>query len=185
MTTPNFAPAGGSGGGLRTWQKVAIGCGGFVVLGVLLAGALLVGIAIGSNTAGQQVSEPAPTVQPGNEPTPVTEPSEPVPVPKDESGTAEAVVRVTGTEGLKFTGNVGTLGGSRSVEGTIPKEYEVQVKTGELDFDSVTAFFSKDFLDETEGTLRVEIVYEGQVVKQSETSAQAGSVTINWSPSEE
>lgn len=94
------------------------------------------------------------------------------------------MVRVTGTEGLKFTGNVGTLGGTHSVEGTIPKEYEVQVKTGEMDFDSVTTF-SKDFLDETEGTMRVEIVYEGQVVKQSETSAPAGSVTLNWSPTEE
>lgn len=182
MTTPNFAPAGG--GGMRTWQKVALGCGGLFVLGMLLAGALLLGIAIGANSAGQQASEPTP-VQPGEDPVTVTEPPEPVPVPKDESGTAKALVRVTGTEGLKFTGNVGTLGGTRSVEGEIPQEYEVQVRTGEMDFDSITAFFSKDFLDETEGTLRVEIVYEGQVVKQSETRAQAGSVTLNWSPTEE
>lgn len=173
MTTPNFTPPGGSTGGMDTWRKVAVGCGGLAVLGVLLFVTLLVGIAIGARTGEQQNARPTPPPPTSTEPTPA-----------DEEGTATVLVRVTGTEGLKFTGNIGTLDGSRSVEGTVPQEYEVQVETGPLDFDSVRAYFSRDFLDETDGTLGVEIVYEGKVVKQSETSAQAGSVSVNWSPGE-
>lgn len=33
--------------------------------------------------------------------------------------------------------------------------------------------------------LRVEVAYKGKVVKRSETSAQAGAVTVNWSLSQQ
>jgi hypothetical protein len=176
MTEPNFAPPDRSAGGLRTWQKVAIGCGGFMVLAIFLVAALLIGIAIGTNSAGQQVSQPDHPISQGDKP------SSGQPTAQKESGTETAVVRVTGTKGLKFTGDIGSLEGSRSVEDTVPKEYDVQFKSGAMDFDSVHASFSRDFMDDSKGTLGVEIVYDGEVVKQSETNAQSGSVSVNWSP---
>lgn len=38
---------------MRTWQKIALGCGGPFILGMLLAGSLLLGIAIGANSTAQ------------------------------------------------------------------------------------------------------------------------------------
>lgn len=186
MQPPEFAPGGGQGGGMRTWQKVALGCGGLLVLGVLLAVVLIVGIAIGTS-GGEQASQqdPAPQNAEPNPDSPIEEPPAEEPVPAEpEEGTETVTVRVIGTEGMAFTGDVGSLDGSRSVEGAVPQEYEVQIQTGEFDFDSVYAFFSRDFMDESEGTLGVQIVYDGEVVEEGETSAQAGSVSVNWSPNE-
>ena len=155
------------------------------MLGVLLAMVLIVGIAIGGS-GGEQASEgPAPqNAEPGPD-SPIEEPPAEEPVPAEpEGGTETVTVRVIGTDGLAFTGDIGSLDGSRSVEGAVPQEYEVQVQTGEFDFDTVYAFFSRDFTDESEGTLGVQVVYDGEVVKEGETSAQAGSVSVNWSPNE-
>jgi hypothetical protein len=58
---------------------------------------------------------------------------------------------------------------------------EAPVHTGEFDFDTVYAFFSRGFMDESEGTLGVRIVYDGEV---GETAARAGNVSISWSPNE-
>jgi len=55
---------------------------------------------------------------------------------------------------------------------------EAPVPTGEFDFDTVYALFSRGFMDESEGRLGVRIVKEG------ETTARAGNVSVNRSPKE-
>ena len=164
---------------MQTWQKVALGCGGLVVLGALLTIVLIAGIAIGGALSGGGPSG-APRGAPGVEPPPRQyEQYGPV-----EEDTETVTVRVAGTEGLRFTGEIATLDGSRSVEGTVPEEYEARIETGRRDFDYVSAFFSRNLEDEGEGTLRAEIVSGGEVVEEAETSARAGSVNVNWSPNE-
>lgn len=163
---------------MQTWQKVALGCGGVVMLGALLAVVLLAGMAIGGVLSGGGPSPGVPRGEPGVGPPPRQ-------YEQYGPGGAETVtVRVAGTGGLRFTGEIATLDGSRSVEGTVPEEYEARIETGRRDFDYVSAFFSRNFEDEGEGTLRVEIVSGGEVVEEAETSARAGSVSVNWSPNE-
>ena len=97
---------------------------------------------------------------------------------------SSVLIRVSGTQGVFFSGNYGSLrGGSKSVEGVLgdsPREYAVPIKSGPFDYDSVQASFAKRAL--SKGTLRVEIVANGWVVKEQETSAGRGSVSVNYSP---
>ena len=97
---------------------------------------------------------------------------------------SSVLIRVSGTPGVVFSGNYGSLrGGSTSVEGVLgeePKEYAVPIKSRPFDYDSVQASFTKRGL--RKGTLRVEIVANGWVVKEQETSAGHGSVAVNYSP---
>lgn len=92
-------------------------------------------------------------------------------------------VRVSGSPSLAYSGSYGTGSeGGRSVEGVLgaaADEYPVTVEAGAFEFDIVTAFFSK--MDE-EGSLRVEIVVDGQTVKSQETSATYGAVDVTYSP---
>lgn len=160
---------------MQTWQKIALGCGGLVML---LAVALIAGIAIGggfSNEGQGDAQDPIPDVGP----TPA-----PPQYGSEEAGAQTVTVRASGTEGLGFTGSIVTLDGSLSVEGDVPQEYDTQVDSGDFQFDFVSAVFTRDLADEGEGTLRVEIVAGGEVVKEAETSAQAGTVSVTWSPSE-
>ena len=172
---------------MQTWQKFALGCAGLAVLGVLLAVVLAVGIALGGVLAGGDSPSGPPMERPdqyrdnrgggtGFEQYGQYGPG---------GGTTETItVRVTGTEGLRFTGTISTLDGSRSVEGTVPEEYETEIQSGTRSFDYVSGAFSRDFEDDKEGTLKVEIVSDGRVVEEAETDARAGSVTVNWSPNE-
>lgn len=42
----------------------------------------------------------------------------------------------------------------------------------------------RDIADESEGTLGIQIVYDCEVVKEAETTAQGATVSVNWSPNE-
>jgi hypothetical protein len=82
-------------------------------------------------------------------------------------------IRVTGTDGLPFQGSyaaVETWGSleSKSVEGTVPATYPVKGMT-------VATFFEKKG---NPGSLRVEILKNGSVIKRSETKAAQGAVTV-------
>ena len=82
-------------------------------------------------------------------------------------------ILVTGTEGSPFQGSYAAVktGGnseSKSVEGTVPAIYHVTGTT-------VSTFFAKK---EDPGSLRVEILANGSVIKSSETDAARGSVTL-------
>lgn len=97
-----------------------------------------------------------------------------------ESGSSNVIIRVTGNGA--FSGNYGTLDSSRSVDGVAPEEYPVEVDTGFLSMDSVSAVMQKDGAGS--GELRVQIVVDGEVVKETSTTAEYGVAQVNWSPSE-
>ena len=86
---------------------------------------------------------------------------------------AEYTIRIAGTDGLKFSGSymqVGSSGSSesQSIEGTVPAEYTIKGAIASVVFQK----------KERNGTLRVEIVRDGKVVKSAETSAEYGVVSI-------
>jgi len=81
-------------------------------------------------------------------------------------------IKVSGTSGLEFSGSYMTVmaGGSstsKSVEGTVPAEYNV---SGSI----VSCAFQKQ---SEGGTLKVTIIEGGKVVSESETSAAYGVVS--------
>ena len=98
----------------------------------------------------------------------------------DESSTSNVIVRVTGSE--SFSGNYGTLESSRSVDGVAPAEYPVEVDTGFFSMDSVSAVMQKNGAGS--GELGVQIVVDGEVVKETSTTAEYGVAQVSWSPSE-
>jgi hypothetical protein len=89
------------------------------------------------------------------------------------TGIVEA--RVTGTEGIAFSGNVGTLDNSSTVDGTVPDTYEIPVDDGVFALDVVSVVFQKAGED---GILKVELVQDGEVLKAAETTAAYGVVTV-------
>ncbi|MDP9476576.1 MAG: hypothetical protein M3R38_12985 [Actinomycetota bacterium] len=117
------------------------------------------------------------TAQYESEPTPTPEAA---PTPADEE-VGEVFVRVTGDAGISFQGNIATLDGSRSVEGTTPQEFAVEVDTGFLSGDSVSATAQNS---DGAGNLTVQIVSDGKVVKEATTTAQYGVASVSWIPSE-
>ncbi len=98
-----------------------------------------------------------------------------------EPASENIVVRVTGDEGIPFSGNYGELDGSQSVQGTTPMEYEVPIDTGLASIDSLTAVMQKEG---AEGELTVQIVRDGKVVAERSTTAEYGLVDLAWSPNE-
>ena len=105
-----------------------------------------------------------------------------VPASPEEAG--EVVMRVSGTEGTAYAGTYGSLaeeGESRIVDdilGDEPTEYEVETQEGVSD--GVSAFFEKT--EPGSGRLEVEIVADGEVIAESTTYAQFGSVIVDWFP---
>jgi hypothetical protein len=101
-----------------------------------------------------------------------------------ELADSSVLIRVSGTQGVVFSGNYGSLrGGTKTVDGVLedrPREYAVPIKSGPFDYDSAHASFAKRGL--SKGTLKVEILANGWVVKEQETSAGRGSVSVNYSP---
>lgn len=113
-----------------------------------------------------------------------SEGEEEAPVPSTPQEANNVVVRVSGTQGIAYTGNYGTLRGEfEIVEDTVgdePQEYEVPIEEGEPD--GVSASFQKSE-DET-GELRAEIVADEVVVAESVTRVPDGSVIVDWLPAE-
>lgn len=100
----------------------------------------------------------------------------------EEEKPDKVVARVSGTQGTKFSGNVGTLDEGRSVDGTIPSEYEVKgFDTGNLSADTVSIVMQKSG---REGKMVCEIVVGGKVVKSSTTTAKYGTCDVTWSAME-
>jgi hypothetical protein len=97
-----------------------------------------------------------------------------------------AIVKVGGTPGMRFTGDIGNLDTSRSVDGVTPAQYEVKFSSDTWDMDSVYVSFYKETdanFNYPAGTLSVQIVVDGKVVQQSSSSARDGYVSLDWSPS--
>lgn len=91
-------------------------------------------------------------------------------------------IRVAGFNGEPFSANYGTLDSSRSVDGTVPAEYEARVRTDPRAADSVSATVWKTSEDSKE--LRVQIIDNGMVVKESSTTEDYGAAYLRWSPNE-
>ena len=94
------------------------------------------------------------------------------PAPSLSSDT-EFQIKISGTAGLPFSGSymVVTSGGqsvSKSVDGSVPTQYSVE---GMM----VSVAFQKQTED---GTLKVEILREGNVVNSSDTTAAYGVVSV-------
>lgn len=108
--------------------------------------------------------------------------SNPPPSPEEASS---VVVRVSGTEGLAFAGNYGTLTREpQIVEDTLggePTEYEVEIEGGAAE--GVSASFQKT--EPGAGKLKAEIVADGELVTESTTYAEFGSVIVDWLPQAE
>ena len=97
-------------------------------------------------------------------------------------GAAESVVlRISGTPGLQFSGNYTTPEGSRNISGTLgvdPTDYDLGGE-GVAGFNVVTANVYKE---DTSGTLKVEILENGQVVQSAATNATNNTVSVTYSP---
>lgn len=99
-----------------------------------------------------------------------------------EQDSQTVVARVSGTEGLKFSGNVSTLDSGRSVDGTVPDEYGFKdVDTSSLSTDTVSIVMQKKGRP---GEMVCEIVVGDEVVKESSTTAEFGTCDLTWSASE-
>lgn len=174
----------------RVLKFSLIGCGGLVGLVVLLGiiGALVGGGEPATEPAPQQVEnagakeEAAQAKRETEEAEAAKARAEEEPAPQDERGSGTATIRVTGVDGEQFTGSYGNLDTTQSVDGTLPAEYEVEVDTGFMSLDSVTAVMQK--ASAGANPLKVEILVDGEVVKETSTTAEYGVATVTWSPSE-
>lgn len=88
-------------------------------------------------------------------------------------GDEDYTIEVSGTAGLEFSGSYGAVTSdgqstSKSVDGVVPAEYSV---SGTI----ISCVFQKQV---EAGTLKVEILKSGQVVAESDTSADYGVVSV-------
>ena len=106
-------------------------------------------------------------------------------VPASPEEATNVVVRVSGTEGVAYSGNYGTLAGPVEIVddatvGAEPTDYEVQVQEGSTD--GVIASFRK--VEPGQGELRVQTLADEKVVVESRTLAELGAANADWLPQE-
>jgi hypothetical protein len=134
------------------------------MLGVRLGLALVTGVFVaGCGSSGENGEAP-----------------ENVPASPEEAG--EVVVRVSGAEGIAYSGTYGSIEGDlQIVDDTIgaePTEYQVEVEEGVAD--GVTAGFQK--IQPGTGELNVEILADDEVIVESRTFAEFGAANADWFP---
>ena len=91
------------------------------------------------------------------------------------------VLRISGTPGVRFFGDYTTPQGTQNISGTLgttPTDYEVGGE-GVAGLNVVTVNVQKQ---EMGGTLKVEILQNGQVVQSAETDATNNAVSLTYSP---
>jgi hypothetical protein len=97
-------------------------------------------------------------------------------------GAADSLVlRMSGTPGVKFSGNYTTPQGSQTFSGalgTTPTDYEL----GGEDVAGLKVVTANVQKQGTTGTLKVEILKNGQVVQSGETNAANNTVSLVYSP---
>ena len=97
-------------------------------------------------------------------------------------GADSIVLRISGTPGVHFSGNYTTPEGSQNFSGTLgttPSDYDLGGK-GVAGLNVVTANVQKQG---TSGTLKVEILKSGQVVRSAETNATNNNASVTYSSS--
>jgi hypothetical protein len=98
-----------------------------------------------------------------------------------EGATNSVLLRISGTPGLQFSGNYTTPQGTQNVSGTLgttPTDYKLG-GGGVAGLSLVTANVQKQGMY---GTLKVEILKNGQVVQSGETDATNNTVSVAYSP---
>jgi hypothetical protein len=75
----------------------------------------------------------------------------------------------------------GGLASYQNVDGGTPKEYEGPIDTGIASIDSVVAVMKKD---SEAGELTVQIVRNGEVVAERNTTVEYSVVDLTWSPND-
>ena len=94
--------------------------------------------------------------------------------------TNSIVLRISGTPGVQFSGNYTTPQGSQDISGTLgtaPTDYKLGGE-GVAGMSVVTANVQKQG---TYGTLKVEILKDGQVVQSAEPNATNNAVSVTYS----
>ena len=94
--------------------------------------------------------------------------------------TNSVVLRISGTPGVQFSGNYTTPQGSQDISGTLgtaPTDYKLGGE-GVAGVSVVTVNLQKQ---ETYGTLKVELLKDGQVVQSAETNATNNAVSVTYS----
>jgi hypothetical protein len=114
-----------------------------------------------------------------NDPSTTVQPAETTAQPEDAS-VQNVVVRVSGTPGTAYSGSYGTFQSAQSVDDTLGVElvdYEIEGSVSDI----LAVVFRKTQPTD-EGTLRVEILVDGQVVAEDETSEEIDVINVTWSP---
>ena len=94
--------------------------------------------------------------------------------------TNSVVLRISGTPGVRFSGNYTTPQGSQDISGTLgaaPTDYKVGGE-GVAGMSVVTVNVQKQG---TYGSLKVEILKDRQVVQSAETNATNNAVSVTYS----
>ena len=142
-----------------------------MALGVALSIGVLIGYIIGREA------------REGSVKTPVGE------VTVDQPSSTPVIVRVSGTKGIGYDGTIGTSKtGQKSIDGTLgttSDDYELTLDTSSGSTDIVTAEVGKRALDNSRpGTLSVDLVAGGQVVREQDSSSETGVVTLTYGAQE-
>jgi hypothetical protein len=138
-------------------RSLVVGLGLISVLAALILVAILMGNSLGGSLLGGSGGD-APS---GDAPDPL-------------------VLRISGTPGVEFSGNYTTPQGSQNFSGTLgttPTDYNLGGE-GVAGLNVVTANVQKQGMG---GTLRVEILKNGQVVQSAETNATNNTVSVTYS----
>lgn len=177
----------------RILRFTLIGCGGLVALVVVFG---VIGTIVGGGGAppeqgsqgekavGEQAGEgEAAPEEPKETPKKEAPPEEEAEEAAQEEEEGGVVFRVTGDPGLKFQGSLTTMDISKSVQGVTPQDFPLKgVDTGMFSSDIVSCNAQK--MAAGGGKLTVQIVVDGKVVKQANTTAQYGLAQVTWSPAE-
>ena len=94
--------------------------------------------------------------------------------------TNSVVLRISGTPGVQFSGNYTTPQGSQDISGTLgttPTDYKLGGE-GVAGMSVVTVNVQKQG---TYGSLKVEILKDGQIVQSAETNATNNAVSVTYS----
>ncbi len=114
-----------------------------------------------------------------NAPSTTAQPAETTTQP-EEAAVENVVVRVSGTLGTAYSGSYGSFQSARTVNDTLevePVVYEIEGSVSDI-----LAVVFRKAQPTDEGTLRVEILVDGEVVAEDETSEEMGVVNVTWSP---
>jgi hypothetical protein len=107
----------------------------------------------------------------------------------DQPSSTPMIVRVSGTKGIGYDGTIGTSKtGQKIIDGTLgtnSDDYELTLDTSPGSTDIVRAEVGKRAPDNSlPGTLSVDLVAGGQVVREQDSSSETGVVTLTYDAQE-